>query len=53
MNRRLANFPYDEETALTMLYLEKLDISDLNPTELVEEYLKIRKEIEEALSNNN
>jgi len=49
MNLREANFPFNEETELTMLYLEKQDLSDLSPSQLVEKYFAVYAEIREKL----
>ncbi|WP_175423060.1 hypothetical protein [Lysinibacillus fusiformis] len=53
MNLRQANFPYNEETAITMLYLEKLDLSHLDPTQLVEKYCKVLEEVRKALNERS
>lgn len=51
MSQREANFPYNEETALTMLYLEKQELSHLTPTQLVYEYEKVLREVRKALND--
>jgi hypothetical protein len=40
-----STFPKDKTSALTMLYLEKQDLSYLSPAELAEKYDEIYKEI--------
>lgn len=45
-------FPRNNAEALTMLYLEQLDISDLSPTELAEKYFKVYSEIREYIKRN-
>ena len=49
VNLRQANFPFNEATALTMLYLEKQDLSDLSPSQLVEKYHVVYEEINKKL----
>lgn len=41
----LSTFPKGKESALTMLYLEKQDLSDLSPTELAKKYDEVYEEI--------
>ena len=43
-------FPKNEAEFLTMLYLQKEDISDLTPEELVDRYLEISSTISQRLN---
>ncbi|MCK1996473.1 hypothetical protein MPH47_04330 [Psychrobacillus psychrodurans] len=49
----LNTFPYSKTTALTMLYLEQQDLSDLTPSQLVDKYKKVYKEINSRFSEDN
>lgn len=51
LNKRQSNFPFNEATALAMLYLEKQDLKGLSPTQLAEKYLQVYKEIEKYLDD--
>lgn len=44
----LNSFPRTKAQALTMLYLRNMDLSKLTPTELLEKYNQVLKEIESA-----
>lgn len=48
----LSTFPKNKETALTMLYLEKQDISNLSPTELACKYNEVYEEISKCFKEN-
>lgn len=50
-NINLSSFPSNRIDALTMLYLEKQDISTLSPEELVEKYAEVRNKIKEHFRN--
>ena len=41
----LSTFPKNKRNSLTMLYLEKQDISNLSPTELACKYNEVYEEI--------
>lgn len=49
---KLSSFPSCKEEALTMLYLDKLDLSNLSPEDLAKKYIEVEKEIKEALKNH-
>ncbi|MBB6217540.1 hypothetical protein HNQ80_003663 [Anaerosolibacter carboniphilus] len=51
-NVTLNTFPSTKVQALTMLYLEKQDLTNLSPQDLVEKYLEIEKEIKTAFVND-
>ena len=44
-NVNLSTFPKGKESALTMLYLEQQDLSNLSPSELACKYDEVCKEI--------
>lgn len=46
------SFPRTKSEALTMLYLENIDLTDKSPTEILTEYEKAYKEISEATGNS-
>lgn len=41
----MSDFPHGTRSALTMLYLENQNLSDLSPTQLVDKYFEIYNEI--------
>ncbi|WP_028273665.1 hypothetical protein [Atopococcus tabaci] len=47
----LNTFPGSSLEALTMLYLENQDLSDLSPTELTRKYFEVYHEIQTAFRN--
>ncbi|OEH86216.1 hypothetical protein BHU72_11820 [Desulfuribacillus stibiiarsenatis] len=49
-NVDLKTFPYGKTTALTMLYLEKQDLSNLSPEELVDKYNEVYEKISKRFS---
>ncbi|MEC1177300.1 hypothetical protein P9B03_02290 [Metasolibacillus meyeri] len=51
-SRANLNFPYNRATALTMLYLNNQDLSELTPAQLVEKYLEVLEEIEQEFKLN-
>lgn len=44
-------FPSTRAEALTMLFLQKQDLSNLTPEELAQKYLEVLSIIEKSLSN--
>jgi glutamine synthetase len=48
----LSTFPSNRIDALTMLYLEKQNLSEITPEELVDQYLKIRERIVNQFKEN-
>ncbi|ORX23379.1 hypothetical protein BVF91_05985 [Thermoanaerobacterium sp. PSU-2] len=49
----LSSFPSTRTEALTMLYLEKQDLSHISPEELVEKYLEIEGKINQTFSKHS
>ena len=41
----MSEFPKGERSALTMLYLQKQNLSDLTPTQLMDKYFEVYQEI--------
>ncbi|MGE7840516.1 hypothetical protein ACQKNX_06960 [Lysinibacillus sp. NPDC093712] len=48
----LSTFPSNKNAALTMLYLEKQDISNLTPSQLVDKYDEVYNEITQRMKEN-
>lgn len=48
----LNSFPKSRAQALTMLYLEKMDLSDLTPEQLVDKYEEVYSAIQQRISDN-
>ncbi len=46
-------FTSENIEALTMLYLEKQDLSEITPEELVEKYLRVKDAINDAINRNH
>lgn len=44
----LSTFPPNRVKALTMLYLERQDLSGITPSELVKKYLEVEEEITQS-----
>lgn len=51
MSNDFSTFPSGKVSGLTMLYLQKLDISSLSPTELAEKYDQVYTEISDYYRN--
>ena len=49
----LNSFPSTRIEALTMLYLEKQDLSDLTPKELVKKYAEVYSEIKSGFRESH
>ncbi|GGC88305.1 hypothetical protein GCM10011573_17390 [Enterococcus wangshanyuanii] len=49
-NVNLSTFPANKHEALTMLFLQNQDISNLTPEELVNKYKEVYKEIKSTFS---
>lgn len=50
---QLNTFPSNRFEALTMLYLQNQDLSNLTPSELSQKYIEVLKEIKKSYSNGN
>lgn len=48
----LSTFPKNKESALTMLYLESQDISNISPAELARKYNEVYEEISKYFKEN-
>jgi len=48
----LSTFPSNRLDGLTLLYLEKQDLSNLSPEEFVDKYYIVRKQIAERIKVN-
>lgn len=48
----LSTFPKNKETALTMLYLESQDLSNLSPADLACKYNEVYEEISKYFKEN-
>lgn len=49
---KLSSFPSNKTAALTMLYLEKQDFSNLTPSQLVDKYDEVYNEITQRMKEN-
>ncbi|MGE7843771.1 hypothetical protein ACQKNX_23685 [Lysinibacillus sp. NPDC093712] len=49
---KLSSFPSNKTAALTMLYLEKQDFSNLTPSQLVDKYDEVYYEITQRMKEN-
>lgn len=47
----LESFPSNRVEALTMLYLYKMDVSDMSPEALVKEYLRVSQKIKDTFKS--
>jgi hypothetical protein len=52
-NVELKTFPSSRNEALTMLYLQKYDLSNLSPEELVDKYLDVYQQVNKRFSESS
>lgn len=50
---QLKSFPSTNVEALTMLYLQNQDLSNITPAELAQKYKEVQKEIQSEFSSNS
>jgi len=47
-DKELKTFPSNDIEAITIMYLQKQDLSDMSPSELAMKYFEVKKEVHEA-----